>query len=123
MRRALMPHGEGTVQIDVRGHHFEAGEELLEYARRHVGKLGRFLSGLRRLELILKQDGGAGFQAELVAHAVRGKQLVAEGSSVEAMTMAIDQAVDRMERQLVRFKERLNDHRSHGADGAGPVAP
>lgn len=120
MRRALMPHREGAVQVDVRGHHFEASEELLVYARRHVGKLGRFLSGLRRLELVLRQDGRAGFQAELVAHAVRGKQLVAEGNSVEAMTKAIDQAVDRMERQLIRFKERLNDHRSHGT---GPVAP
>ena len=46
-----MPHREGVVQVDLRGHHFEAGEELLAYARRHVGKLGRFLSGLRRLGL------------------------------------------------------------------------
>jgi len=109
-----MAHPEGTVQVVVRGHHFEASGELLEYARKHVEKLGRYFEGLRRLELVLKQDGRAGFQAELVAHAVRGKHLVAEGSSVEAMTMAIDTAVDRMERQLVRFKERLRDHRSHG---------
>ena len=109
-----MPHDEGTVQVDVRGHHFEASEELLGYATKHVKKLGRYFRGLRRVELVLKHDGRAGFQAELVAHAVRGKQLVAEGTSPEAMTMAIDTAVDRMERQLVRFKERLNDHRSHG---------
>ena len=106
---------EGTFRVDVRGHHFEASQELLAYARGHAQKLGRYFKGLRRLELILKQDGRAGFQAELVARVVRGKQLVAEGRSTEAMTVAIDSAVDRMERQLVRFKERLRDHRSHGA--------
>lgn len=109
-----MAHREGAVQVDVRGHHFQASGELLDYATKHVEKLGRYFGGLRRLELILKQDGRAGFQAELVAHAVRGKRLVAQGSSVEAMTMAIDMAVNRMERQLVRFKERLHDHRPHG---------
>jgi len=109
-----MAGGDRAVPLDVRGHHFEPTEELLDYATKHVEKLGRYFTGLRRLELILKQDGRAGFQAELVAHAVRGKQLAAQGSSVKAMTAAIDAAVDRMERQLVRFKERLQDHRPHG---------
>jgi len=112
-----MADHEGAVLVDVRGHHFAPGEELLTYARRHVEKLGRYFDGLRRLELILKQDGRAGFQAELVAHVVRGRQLAAQGSSTEAMTVAIDSAVDRMERQLVRFKERLRDHRAHGGRG------
>jgi putative sigma-54 modulation protein len=111
---AVVADHEGAVQVDVRGHHFAPSEELLTYAREHAEKLGRYFGGLRRLELILKQDGRAGFQAELVAHVVRGKQLAAEGGSAEAMTVAIDSAVDRMERQLVRFKERLRDRRSHG---------
>lgn len=109
-----MGSAEGAVQVEVRGHHFEPSEELLAYAHRHAEKLGRYFGGLRRLELILRQDGRAGFQAELVAHVVRGKCLVAEATSTQAMTAAIDTVVDRMERQLVRLKERRRDRRRHG---------
>jgi putative sigma-54 modulation protein len=108
-----MADAEGAVQVEVRGHHFDPSAEMLDYATKRVEKLGRYFEGLRRLELVLKHDGRAGFQAELVAHLVRGKRLVAEGSAVEAMAMAIDEAVAKMERQLVRFKERLRDHRPH----------
>jgi len=111
-----MGNREGRVELEVRGHHFAANDELRAYAREHAEKLGRFFDGLRRLELILKQDGRAGFHAELVAHVVRGRRLVAEAASTEAMTVAIDVAVDRMERQLVRFKERLRDRRAHGSE-------
>jgi len=107
-----MTEREGGFQIEVRGHHFDPSPELVDYATKHVEKLGRFFDGLHRMELILRRDNGVQFQAELLAHVVRGKQLVAEGTSSEAMTVAIDAAVDRMERQLVRFKERLRDHRS-----------
>ena len=103
----------GAVEVEVRGHHFDPSSDMLEYATKRVEKLGRYFEGLRRLELVLKHDGRAGFQAELVAHAVRGKRLVAEGSAVESMAVAIDTAVDKMERQLVRFKERVRDHRPH----------
>jgi putative sigma-54 modulation protein len=108
-----MTDAEGAVQVEVRGHHFEPSDEMLDYATKRVEKLGRYFEGLTRLELILTHDGRAGFQAELVAHAVRGKRLVAEGTAVEGMAMAIDDAVAKMERQLVRFKERLRDHRPH----------
>jgi len=104
---------EGNVVVEVRGHHFDPSVEMQDYATKRVERLGRYFEGLRRLELVLKHDGRAGFQAELVAHAVRGKRLVAEGSAVESMAVAIDTAVDKMERQLVRFKERLHDHRPH----------
>jgi len=109
-----MESAGGGFQVEVRGHHFEPSRELLDYAQKHAEKLGRYFEGLRRLEVVLKQDGRAGFQAELVAHVVRGRRLVAEASSPEAMTVAIDTVVDRMERQLVRLKERLRERRRHG---------
>jgi putative sigma-54 modulation protein len=109
-----MAEDKSGFEIEIRGHHFEPGPELMDYTTAHVEKLGRYFDGLHRMEVILRQDNGAQFQAELLAHVVRGKQLVAEGTSKDAMTGAIDAAVDRMERQLVRFKERLRDRRTHG---------
>lgn len=97
------------MNIDITVKHDQASQEVKEYALAKAQKILKYQQKITRVEVILKpvKDKHA---AEMIISAARGTQLV--GKVVhEDIHAAVDLLMDKMERQLVRFKERLKDRR------------
>jgi ribosomal subunit interface protein len=101
--------------------HARFPKDVKEYARQKAENLEHYFDHLRKLEVILDRDGDGSFSAEMIASAVRGHVLVCHAVQPTA-SAAVDVAHEKMERQLVKFKEKLvgTHHRARegGADGS-----
>jgi putative sigma-54 modulation protein len=102
-----------TLKIDVLGRHFDISDSVREYAESKVGKLERFYDRIGNVKITLGEEGQVR-TAEIVALVAKGTKIVGEarGDSIYA---AVDLAVDKMERQITRHKEKLLEHRKRAA--------
>jgi putative sigma-54 modulation protein len=96
------------MRVTVTSRHVEITDLLKEYAVEKAERLGRYFDHLRKIEVILGREGPSQFSAEVIASAVRGQVLVCHTAKPTAMG-AFDAAVDKMERQLTRYKEKLGE--------------
>jgi putative sigma-54 modulation protein len=95
-----------SMRITFTARHFKPSERLKEHAHKQVEKLKKYYDGILDIEIILdyiKQQQ----VAELVAKVYGNRLAVVEES--EDMYKSIDLAVDKMERQLKRYKDKLRD--------------
>ncbi len=95
------------MKVSVTARHVDITELMKDYAWRKAGRLGRYFDHLRKVEVILDADTDRNFSAEVIASAVRGQVLVCRSTEPTAMG-ALDAVLDKMERQLTRFKEKLS---------------
>lgn len=99
------------------------GPHVPAYAERRLSRLARHCRELAEVHLVLDGDLGRvpRYRVGAVAH-VGHTLLTAE---VEGMTLreAVDGVVDKLDRQIVRRKERLSEHKGHAAAGADPASP
>lgn len=87
----------------------EVTQEHKDHATQRVGKLQRFFDQIHSIEVVLDVDQHA-CNAEIVLAAGRDHVFVSEVSCGDLM-VAIDQAVNKLQRQITRFKERIKNHR------------
>lgn len=106
------------MRVTVTARHARFSDRMKEYAHDKARHLEHYFDHLRKLEVILDAGSGDRFNVEMIASAVRGHVLVCHSTGATAMA-AVDSVVDKMERQLVRFKEKLYSKHSHHA-GARP---
>lgn len=94
------------MRIEVKGKRLEVTDAIRTYAEGKCEKLPKFFDGVMEIAVVLQPAQHGDFSAEVVVDAVKHDSFVAEvsGPSVYA---CIDQAVDKMSRQLTDFKERL----------------
>ena len=96
---------------------------LRAYAEEKLGKLTRHSPRLHEARLVLEGDEHRipAFTAEVVAH-VGHSQVTAR---VDAATQreAIDRVVERVDRRLLRHKDRVSEHKGHPHAGADPSDP
>ena len=109
---------EAKVNVSVTARHAKLGDRMKAYARGKAERLGHYFDHLRKLEVILDAGGERRVSAELIASAVKGQVLVCHSTGTTAMA-AVDSVIEKMERQLVKFKEKLYSKHSHHA-GARP---
>jgi putative sigma-54 modulation protein len=102
------------MKVSVTARHAKFSDRMKAYAQGKAEHLEHYFDHLRKLEVILDADGEGRVSAELIASAVRGHVLVCHSTDATAMA-AVDSVVDKMERQLVRFKEKLYSKHSHHA--------
>jgi putative sigma-54 modulation protein len=102
------------MKVSVTARHAKFSDRMKAYAHDKAEHLEHYFDHLRKLEVILDADGEARVSAELIASAVRGHVLVCHSTAATAMA-AVDSVVDKMERQLVKFKEKLYSKHSHHA--------
>lgn len=113
---------ENRLEINVKTHQLSAPANVKEYAQSKFRRLERFHPNLRGVEVTFKENG---MQMEcdvrmLMDH--KGTQIVC--STAGDLNSAIDMALDRCERQLVRLKEKMRTHKSsserrHAGEEAG----
>jgi putative sigma-54 modulation protein len=105
------------VQLRVKGRGVEVSDAIRSYAEKRLGKLERQLPD-PRIELELSEEHNPSIKDNHVAEATvwtKGPVLRAKESSND-MRASIDQLVDKLERQITRYRGKRNDRR-HGRGG------
>ena len=112
------------MQLQVKGKNVEVSDSIREYAREKLAKLERQLHDATRVELELAVERNPSIAASHVAEATiwtKGPVLRARESSADARA-SIDQLVEKLERQVKRYREKRR-RRPARSDGNARAAP
>jgi putative sigma-54 modulation protein len=91
----------------IHGKNIEITPQFKEHARERIERLQRFFSEILQVHVSVKRHRGQ-CSVELALNA-SGMLLRAEEQQPD-LTMAFDEAIDKLERRLKRFKARLHGH-------------
>jgi putative sigma-54 modulation protein len=113
------------MRLQVKGKNLDVSDSMRSYAEDKLRKLERQLADPTQIELELSVERNPSISANHVAEATiwtKGPTLRARGASAD-MRASIDQLVDKLERQVTRYrqKRRRRTGRDNGTNlGAGP---
>jgi len=112
------------MRLQVKGRNVEISQQIRTYAEEKLGKLERQLPDPTRVELELAVEHNPSIAGNQVAEATvwtKGPVLRARESSAD-MKASIDQLVDKLERQVKRYKGKRRGARRHAeALSAEPI--
>ena len=91
------------MQLTISGHHLEITEAIREYVNSKFAKLERHYDQITSTSVILTVDK-LSQSAEATVH-VSGAELFAD-SQHEDLYAAIDSLTDKLDRQLIKYKEK-----------------
>lgn len=97
-----------AVRIDITDRHEHHPDNVKDYALDKVSKLQRFFDRLHHIEVVLDTEHDQ-HRVEVLVSAPPHQQFVGHASH-ESVLAAIDIVTDKLERQVVKAKERLTDH-------------
>ena len=100
------------MQITISGHHVEVTEPLREYVGSKFERLQRHFDQITNIEVTLIVEKLVQ-KAEATIH-ISGADIFAAAES-EDMYAAIDSLTDKLDRQVLKLKEKSSDH--HRSDG------
>ena len=95
------------MNLNVTGHHVEVTPALREYVTTKLDKVIRHFDNVTSTSVILSVEK-LKQKAEVTVH-VRGKDIHVECES-EDLYAAIDALIDKLDRQVVKHKEKTYDH-------------
>jgi putative sigma-54 modulation protein len=111
------------MRLQVKGKNVEVPPTMREYAERKLGKLERQLADQTQVEVELSEHRNPSIAESQVAEATifaKGATLRARGASTD-MKASIDELVDKLERQVKRYRElRRVEPRRHGPHHGEP---
>jgi len=96
------------MQVSVTGHHVEVTDSLRTHVEEKIGKLKRHFDNVTDVHVILTVEKLAQ-KAEATVQ-VSGAKLFADDAQ-EDMYQAIDSMVDKLDRQIIKHKEKTGSHR------------
>ena len=100
------------MNLTISGHHLEVTPALRGYVTQKLGRINRHFDQLVDVRVILsiekQKEKERRQRAECNIH-VKGSDLFAESCS-EDLYAAVDELVDKLDRQVGRHKERIQDH-------------
>ena len=104
------------MNLTISGHHLEVTPSLRSYVTGKLDRITRHFDQVVDVKVLLtvekQKEKDRRQRAECNIH-VKGSDLFAE-SSHEDLYAAVDELMDKLDRQIVRHKNRLQDHQ-HGA--------
>ena len=95
------------MRLQVKGKNVEVTPSIRDYAERKLGKLSKVLAAETQVEVELFEQRNPSIPDSAVAEATvftKGPTLRARGASPD-MKASIDQLVDKLERQVKRYRE------------------
>lgn len=95
------------MQLEVTGRHIEVTQSLNSYVHEKITRLKRHFDKVLDIHVILEVQKTT-HKAEASIH-VSGSHIFADASA-EDMYVAIDALIDKLDRQIVKHKEKLKDH-------------
>ena len=96
------------MQITISGHHLDVTDSLKNYVTSKLERLNNHHDRITNTHVILSVDKLIQ-KAEATRH-VSGKDLFADATHSD-LYAAIDALADKLDRQLIKHKEKLRDHR------------
>ncbi len=98
------------MQINLTGHHIEITDSLRNYVTEKMGKLERHFDKVSNTHVILSVEKDTQ-KAEATVH-MSGNDIFAEAHEAD-MYASIDALVDKLDRQVKKYKEKLKNHLHH----------
>lgn len=95
------------MQINVNGHHVEITPALKEYVTEKLHKLEHHFNHITQIHVTLSVEK-IRQKAEATVN-MAGAQIYAEATN-EDMYTSIDKMIDKLNKQVVKHKEKLKDH-------------
>lgn len=95
------------MQLSISGHHVDVTEALKNYVNEKIQRLERHFDQVIDVHVILSVEKL--IQKAEATMQVNGAKLFAEDRH-EDMYAAIDSLIDKLDRQIIRHKEKLSDH-------------
>ena len=99
------------MQVNLTGHHVDITEPLRAYVDEKIARLERHFDHVTNVHVILSVEKLVQ-KAEATVH-IAGADVFADAVHQD-MYAAIDALVDKLDRQVLRHKEKLKNHRSNG---------
>jgi putative sigma-54 modulation protein len=111
--RVLQAHPKGSfMNLTISGHHLDVTPALREYVLTKLDRVTRHFDQVVDITVLLcvekLSEKERRQKAEVTLH-VKGKDIFAECAS-EDLYAAIDQLMDKLDRQVVRHKSKVQDH-------------
>ena len=100
------------MQLNVSGHHVDVTESMRSYVASRFERIGRHFDLVSDVDCILTVEK-LRHKAEATVQ-VNGKKIYSEAID-EDMYVAIDALVDKLDRRVRKYKEKLVDHRARDA--------
>ena len=105
------------MQIDLSGHHVEITDSLRAYENEKVGRLEKHFEKVTDAHVILSVEKQYQ-KAEATIH-VKGNKIFAHAEN-EDMYAAIDSLADKLDRQIIKHKEKTKKHPRGRIDQSEP---
>lgn len=99
------------MNLQLTGHHIEITPALREYMISKLERVKRHFDHMMDINVVMTVNKLIQ-KVEANVH-VRGRDIFVESSDAD-MYAAIDSLVDKLDRQILRHKEKVTDHRPNG---------
>jgi len=96
------------MQVSIEGHHFQVTDAARSYVESAIDKIERFYSPIIDCHITLKHEKDL-YRADIVTR-VQGHTLKSSDEDVK-LYKAVDEAVDKMSRQLRKLHDKRRDYR------------
>ena len=100
------------MQLNLTGHHVDITDSLRDYVNEKLAKLERHFENMTQVNVVLTVEKQQQ-RAEASVSVAKG-HLFADATT-ENMYAAIDALIDKLDRQLIKHKEKITDH--HRSEG------
>jgi len=105
----LQKERKKNLEIIIHGRHLDATEAIKNYINKKASKLTKYSTKISKIQFTLKIEGQNNNIVEAICSAARAT-LVAEVTDAD-MYAAIDLVVDKLEKQIIKQKEKLKQPR------------
>jgi len=95
------------MNLNITGHHLEVTPAIRDYVADKLDRVIRHFDNVTSVNVILTVEK-LQQKAEVTVH-VRGKDIFVESTDAD-LYAAIDILADKLDRQVLKYKERNNDH-------------
>jgi len=106
-----------TVEVEIFGRNMEVTDRIHNYVTKKVGKLDRFLSEIdeARVDLAYEKSARSATDRQVAQITIRGKGFILRAEErADDIFEALDTAVDRIQRQIERYKGKHYRGRGNG---------
>jgi len=97
------------MEIQITSRHAKASQDLQDIINAEIGKLEKFYEGITSCRVILDSESLAK-TVEITMH-VRGNHEIVGHAEAENIGKAIDEAIEKVERQLKKLNEKVKSHK------------
>jgi putative sigma-54 modulation protein len=98
------------MNLHLSGHHVDITPAMRDYVTHKLERVSRHFDHVIDIEMILSVEK-LNQKVEANAH-LRGKHIFVECQNTD-MYAAIDSLIDKLDRQIIKYKEKHTEHRSH----------